>query len=279
MIDLGLHDPQLPGAAHHQDPVQAQHRIEAERFHRASSLLHGEAVGADCTPLLEGHPTRQVPTVQAPLSADFLCSLNSEHRVDPALRRKRSERSFAASTLREDSVFEFLDAAYCGSVDGGRAAAPSAGGCYPVHILFTPLAPISGGRLRAGDIVHVDFLGRSLYRLRSASPESLFRACMGCDPTSEDAAFRNVAFMVAYALDLDRGTERYGVRGYRFALIECGAMTQQASYSANAQGWGSCLFGGYADNHFAQTLGLRPQKMALLCVQLFGNTTPAGVKA
>ncbi len=269
-------DPDLAFQVRIANAVNASHRADAERFHRASSLLHGHTVGTDCSPLLDAGDEQVALGQQLALSADRVGAIEPDVHPGASLDRPRSQRAFApCARLDGPRLLRFLSRAYCGEPGtGARAAAASAGAIYPVHVLLVPLCPVDGVPMAAEDVVHVAFLERALYRLHTRRPSQIARACFGCELDARGAAFRNMAFLIAYAFDLDLGTLRYGARGYRFGLLECGAMTQQAALAASSQGLGSCLFGGFADAQLTRALGLRPHKMPVMCVQVFGLAQP-----
>lgn len=148
----------------------------------------------------------------------------------------------------------------------------SAGASYSIHVLLVPFVSIPDAPFSQGQVIRVAFLERALYLLKETVAADVEEACFGCTLDAEGAAYANAAFAIIYAFDLDAGTLRYGARGYRFGLLECGAMTQQAALVANQQGFGSCLFGGFADSQLASVLGLRPQAMLVSCVQVFGES-------
>lgn len=151
----------------------------------------------------------------------------------------------------------------------------SAGGMYPIHVLAVGLAPIAGAPFKPGEVIHVAFMERALYRVGTTTALSDFEAaCFGWPLEGHGSAFDHARLAIVYAFDLDAGTVRYGARGYRFGLLECGAMTQQAALVAQGLGLGSCLFGGFADAKLAVALGFRPRSMLMSCVQVFGEADP-----
>lgn len=255
--------------------VDSRHRIDVEQFHRRTSLLHGESVGVECTPFLESTLYKRMVGQQVRIGASRLGGLDAS--ADPGRPfpfRPASQRIFGRSQcLSYHRLQRFILDAFCAPGQRtGRGAVASAGAVYPVHVLLIPRVPVSGAPFLPGQVVHIAFLERALYLLTERTPAEFERACFGCEIDDAQGQFGHTAFTVVYVFDLDIGTLRYGARGYRFGLLECGAMTQQAALAASALGLGSCLFGGFADAQLAVFLGLRPQRMLVSCVQVFGET-------
>jgi SagB-type dehydrogenase family enzyme len=80
----------------------------------------------------------------------------------------------------------------------------------------------------------------------------------------------NPAFFILYLVHLDKAVARYRYRGYRFALVEAGAMCQQCDLVAQSLDLGSCLYGGFGDNELAVAVGVNPAILLPVVVQFFG---------
>lgn len=248
--------------------------IGVERFHRQSSFLRSGRLGTECTPYLENRVYQLSARHQVILSAEPPVAVPEyKSALVGDLLRRRSQRAFVKSPqLNEQEMFPFLYHTFCAPSTEFGMPAPSAGGIYPIHVLVIPLVPI-GDRWAGGTVLHLAFLQRSIYPLLSVDISALENACFDQSLSEEGAAFRDVAFLLAYVFDVDLGTLRYGERGYRFGLLECGAMSQQAALVGQRFGYGNCLFGGYADGELAVLLGFNPRKMLVCSVQLFGATS------
>jgi SagB-type dehydrogenase family enzyme len=266
--------PDFQCEVHLSQAVDPAHRADVERFHRRTSLVHGEAVGIECTPFLESTVYNRLAGQQVQIGARRLGSLDVPAEAGHALlRRPPSRRRFAAArNLDYPRLQRFLLEAFCApGARAGRGAVASAGAVYPVHVILIPRLPVTSAPFTPGQVLHVAFLERALYLLAERPGMEVERACFGCPIDDAQGQFSHAAFTIAYVFDLDAGTLRYGARGYRFGLLECGAMTQQAALVANAFGLESCLFGGFADAQLAVGLGLRPQTMLVSCIQVFGE--------
>ncbi|RSL35389.1 SagB/ThcOx family dehydrogenase [Salibacterium salarium] len=55
----------------------------------------------------------------------------------------------------------------------------------------------------------------------------------------------NLCFVIAS--DINKSQEKYGLRGYRFCLLEAGHIAQNMLHLANIMGWKSSPIGGLRD--------------------------------
>ncbi|WP_071129330.1 YcaO-like family protein [Varibaculum massiliense] len=74
--------------------------------------------------------------------------------------------------------------------------------------------------------------------------------------------------LIVIAGDLSRQPYKYGNRGYRFTLMECGAVAQNITLSCVEQGLGSCELGGALDDPLKKELKLGDQVFPLLSIAL-----------
>ncbi len=116
---------------------------------------------------------------------------------------------------------------------------PSAGALYPceVYILFPGEPPY---RYDARHHQLIDY-GRRLYEFS--------RAETGTYDTSPPCAILVTAV-------LDRTMAKYGGRGYRFAVLEAGHLSQNILLASNALGLSSLTYGSFYDGEVEQALGV-----------------------
>jgi SagB-type dehydrogenase family enzyme len=137
------------------------------------------------------------------------------------------------------------------SEDGRQAlplrAVPSGGALYPLELYVAAL--------------HVDGLGPGLYHFDPLRPSL---AVVGDSVTAGDVAALSTypeivgacAAVIFVAAVFGRTRFKYGVRGYRFALLEAGHVGQNVLLAATALGLGAVPLGGYYDRLTDQFLGL-----------------------
>jgi len=135
---------------------------------------------------------------------------------------------------------------------------PSAGALYPCEVYLWPVATAGLAprpyRYDAARHALVDY-GR---------PDGDFRAVERCADTDPQA----MAVIVTGVLD--RSVAKYGLRGYRFALLEAGHIGQNLVLAATALGLPSLVYGSYYENELAARLGVDGLNEVVLSVVLIG---------
>ena len=231
----------------------------AEAFHEASKGHSGwvdDSVRG--TRLLERSPEMRasalravkrnpyVPTIPLPrpeLPAIALCT---------AIERRRSGREFDAAELALGELGSLLWAAYGAAEPGddGRArlrTVPSGGALYPLELYVVPAA-VAG--LEAA-LHHFDPYRHALERHRPLDPRAdLEGLCPYPDLLTKAAA---VCFVTAMFW---RTRFKYGLRGYRFALIEAGHVAQNFVLAATALDLVAVPVGGLFDRKVDTFLGV-----------------------
>lgn len=153
-----------------------------------------------------------------------------------ALELRRSSREFARRPLGVRPLATLLDAA-CG-VREGRRTIPSGGALYPLE-LFVAARRVAG--LRCG-VFRYDAELHALERHASGDPWPAFLSASPAPELVDEAA----AALLVLAV-FGRTRFKYGLRGYRFALLEAGHLAQNVVLAAAALGVAALPFGGYYD--------------------------------
>lgn len=151
-----------------------------------------------------------------------------------------------------------LLAAVC--AQDGRYPYPSAGAIYATELY---LYPAHVAALDDRVLAHLIMASGMLEPLWSV-PDLLAEAF----PTQTWTWNAALTFIVS--ADMRPYLERYGERGYRFALLEVGALTHRLTAGASAAGLGSCIVGGYVDDALSDALDLRLEagEQVLACVSV-----------
>lgn len=153
-----------------------------------------------------------------------------------AMARRRSARAEALRPVGIGELSTVLASAYAAGAHGRRPV-PSAGALYPLE-LYVVAAAING--VDRG-IYHFNPFRLRLARLGSFSwPE--VRAAL-VDPAVLDHASALVVVTAVFA----RSRIKYGLRGYRFALLEAGHLIQNAVLAATDLGLPALPLGGFYD--------------------------------
>jgi SagB-type dehydrogenase family enzyme len=164
------------------------------------------------------------------------------------LSERRSSREFRSAPVPLSQLGSLLRAAYGVTAAGGWAvrAAPSGGALYPLELY--PLV-LQGGDLPTG-VYHYDPFRHALEALRSTSAAEELRQALVQPELAEHAAL-----FVAVTAMFWRTRFKYGLRGYRFALLEAGHVVQNLQLAATALGLGAVPVGGYYDRRLDDLLG------------------------
>ena len=219
----------------------------AELYHEASKLYPAlqerQAAGIarlaqdDDLQAAAQHPVRrnrQLPSIELPAPAPPAASLWS------TIADRRSDHAFTG-TLGLDALATMVLAGY------GPRAVPSGGALYPleVYVVARRVTELPQG------VVHLDPERRSLEVLRADDVDDELGAAMPAPELLADASA--VIFVTAVFW---RTRFKYGLRGYRFALLEAGHVLQNVLLAATALGVTAFPLGGFYDAAVEELLGV-----------------------
>ena len=226
----------------------------AELFHEASRLspfavdhrTRGLALLARSPELATSTSRAVLRSLARPALAHPPASL-PEVSLGEAVRRRRSARAFGDGFVTLLELAAILDAAYgvTSRADGVPfRAVPSGGALYPLE-LYVVARRVDG--VEPG-IHHVDPLRRVLERLSSTEHEG---------PMSPyDDLLDEAALLVVVTGVFWRSRFKYGLRGYRFTLLEAGHLGQNVLLAAAALDLAALPVGGFYDRRVERLLGV-----------------------
>lgn len=234
----------------------------AEAYHEASKLYRSTAARQTRSRLLESHLGLQVSSLRSVKRSSHLPPVSLPAPALPTasfadtIQSRRSERAFGDDPISAVELSSLLHAAYgvtheldIGTPGKGPRlrAVPSGGGLFPLEVYAVPWRveslPIA--------LYHFDPLRGLLERLRGGELESDVRAAMFYDDLAVGCG---ALFLISGVFWRTRF--KYGLRGYRFALLECGHLAQNILLAATAFGLGSVPIGGFYDRRADELLGL-----------------------
>jgi SagB-type dehydrogenase family enzyme len=234
----------------------------AEAYHEASKLYRSTAARQTRSRLLESHLGLQVSSLRSVKRSSHLPTVSLPEPALPVasfsdtIESRRSERAFGEDPVSRVELSSLLHAAYgvtheldigVPGAGPGLRTVPSGGGLFPLEVYVVPWrvesVPLA--------LYHFDPFRRLLERLRGGQLESDVRAAMFYD---ELAVGCGALFLISGVFWRTRF--KYGLRGYRFALLECGHLAQNLLLAATAFGLGSVPIGGFYDRRADELLGL-----------------------
>ncbi len=180
--------------------------------------------------------------------------------LDPPLgeviTRRRSTRDFAGDSIPADVLAALLHAGYgvTGELEseGGRPAlrlrsVPSGGALYPLELYAA--------------VLRVDELEPGLYHLDPLSQDlEVLRRDVTADELAPLSTYPEIvsscAVLILVAAIFGRTRFKYGLRGYRFALLEAGHIAQNIILGATALGLAAVPLGAFYDRRTDAFLGL-----------------------
>lgn len=186
------------------------------------------------------------------------------------VERSRSCRTFVNDwSIEMDDFGEILRDSFGRFSNTLSKNYPSAGGLYPI----LPLVYIFNKNVLKGVDIKGCYLFNStqfeLILLKEYSEQSIEEVKKQINPT-DSFLFSNIA--IGYAIDLKRAITKYRKRGYRYALIEVGAMCQSFRESISKfNNLGDFCFAGFNDNALTYLSGLNPRLAPVALIQWFGE--------
>lgn len=234
----------------------------AKLYHqRSKSRLSGTLSGS--LPGWKQSPAGGQRSDQIPLPRDFL---DRGMAVEEAIERRRSIRDFPGPPVTLLQASRLLHRA-SGITDQntGYRAAPSGGAIYPMD-LYLVANSVDG--LSPGIYLYRP-QGHSLDVVR----EGDFRNQLSLIALGQAVVARASAVMVLAGV-FQRSRQKYGERGYRFVLMECGHIAQNVYLAATSMGLGTCAVGAFLDDEFNGLLGLDGEEEAALYLLCIGNPQP-----
>lgn len=238
----------------------------AETFHEASRLYPDVAPGR-LTVILEltRNPALQQTVARSSRTHDHRPGIDLPNtrlgrvRLREALSMRRSLAPSTPAQLSRLRLAALLETAYRST--GGRRPAPSGGALYPLELYVVALAV---ERVEPG-VYHYHPFRHRLERLGGVDRVKLAGALV--DPGLAE----NAAALVVVTAMFWRSRFKYGLRGYRFALLEAGHVMQNLVLAAAAMRLPALPLGGFYDCKLDELVGADGLEEASLYSLLLGG--------
>jgi nitroreductase len=173
-----------------------------------------------------------------------------EMPLDRLARERQSaklDEAIVSPSASFRSAVRLAFASYRLQPDGRRAVA-SGGALYPLHFWIVGSNQIAAQR----EILSIDHDAEAMVNCGNIELDEL-QSVFVYDPGVMVALERGAAVIII-AADPSRVTMKYGNRGWRFALMECGAVMHHILLSAAARKEGIRPIGGYFDRRMERTI-------------------------
>jgi len=206
-------------------------------FHHSSSNTLTELLDGSGDPPQPGIAYAHTPGAE---TVD-IASDRDDSELTEAIRERRSPTGFRDRPITHDEVAAVVDGAAGITFEGRtdefhRRAYPSGGALYPLELYAVVLA---GADIDPG-LYHYNVRDRTLERLVSGR----LRDELGFVPTELIDTAPLCLFLTAR---MERTTQKYGDRGYRYALMEAGHVMQNVCLIAEREGLGCRPIAGFAE--------------------------------
>lgn len=213
-------------------------------FHHASSNTLAELQGDTADP-----PKPHISYASTPGSETVdVATDRDDSALAETLRERRSPTRFRDQPITRDEVAKLVDWAagitFEGQTDSlHRRAYPSGGALYPLELYAVVIA---GADIDPG-LYHYNIRNRTLERLISGQLRD------DLDFISTDL-IDTAPLCLFLTARMERTTQKYGDRGYRYALMEAGHVMQNICLIADHLGLGCRPVAGFAEAAAAEFL-------------------------
>jgi SagB-type dehydrogenase family enzyme len=190
--------------------------------------------------------------------------------LEEVLAARRSAHGFSGGSLSRAALSRLFAAGpgttgHVITADGKsvpRRAAPSAGALYSNEIYLV----LSRADDLAPGLYHYQPLDHSLEKLAAEAPQTVLERSVMYPELIEKAAA-----VLLFSAVFPRTRFKYGERGYRFCLLDCGHLAQNLWLMATALGLGAVTMGGFLDDELNQLLELDGVEEAVLYSLVVGT--------
>lgn len=260
----------LTSAVYPEEPLRDD---PAELYHEASKLTPATAAHVLAgAAMLASSPQLRHAVARASSRHPELPLLPLPHRaaldapLGAAIARRRSAREFGTAPVEGTALAALLEACYgvTGALPAGDRdwvqplrAAPSAGALYPLDV-YVAVSRVVG-------------VAPALYRYEPLAQalEQVGPRPGVVDATANPELAGRAAVTIVLAASFWRSRFKYGLRAYRFALLEAGHAAQNLLLAAAALGLSAVPLGGFFDHRLDAALeldGVDRSSLYVVCV-------------
>ncbi len=233
-----------------------------ERFHKETSITWLGVLGD----MFRSKP-KEPPQYKTYPDAKVIKLPKPEYKgmiLEEAIKKRRSQRNYSNKpiTLNQLSQLVFAAQGATGkSFNTLLRTAPSAGALYPfeVYLIVNTVDDLSEG------IYHYSVQKHALELVKSGDfRNSITKAGLDQDMLGDSS----VVFVLTSLFD--RLRHKYGERGYRYAYMEAGHISQNIYLQATSLGLGSVAIGAFLDEKINKLIGIDGHNEAAIYIHAVG---------
>ena len=181
--------------------------------------------------------------------------------LERIISSRRSCRDFSGKPISKLELSRLVNCAF-GTTSAQFRAVPSAGALYPLELY---LACINVEGVEPG-LYHYNVRDHALELLREKDMLRQLSTIWSTVDTMDGASV-----VLVFSAVFNRSVDKYGSRGYRFSLMECGMAVEHVALLATEIGFGSLIVGGFFDSRLNSLLGLDYVDESVLCAVVCGH--------
>lgn len=249
-----------------QSPNQSLARLfhENSKFHDASSKMSASRITAIKRNSDMNRMLSSAYKVYSLAETRSLARPEPEGQLEQCIVERRSVRAYTGEPIPLDLVSRLLYFTYGQTQGNGFYRAVASGGAlYPLELYIISLR-IDG--LEPG-LYHYDPEQHMLHALRAGDMASELAQCVFLEETD----LANACMLVAISAVFARSMIKYGERGYRMLLMECGEAGQNLNLMATANGLGCVWLGGFFDDRLGALLQIDGTEESVLVPIVLGR--------
>ena len=234
-----------------------------ERFHHETSLTWRGVIGdvfrskPKKPPQYKNYPGSKIIKLPKPAYRGI--------SLEEAIGKRRSVRNYSGKLITLSQLSQLLYSAQgiTGKLyDQPLRTAPSAGALYPIEV-YVIVNSVEG---LARGIYHYAVLNHSLELVKSGDFRKEITAAGLEQEMLGDA---DVTFVLSAIFD--RVRHKYGERGFRYAYIEAGHISQNIYLQAVSLGLGSVSIGAFLDEEINKLIGIDGRTEAVIYLHAVGT--------
>lgn len=234
-----------------------------ERFHHGTSLTWFGALGD----LFKAKPRKPSSYKHYPGAKIILLPKPKYNgmSLEEAIRKRRSIREYASKPMTMDQVSQLLFAAQ--GITGKQyghplRSVPSAGALYPfeIYVIVNRVKELPNG------IYHYALLNHSLELVKSGNfGDEMIDGGLKQEMLGDSG----VTFVLSAVFN--RLRHKYGERGFRYAYMEAGHISQNIALQAVSLGLGSVCVGAFIDEKVNHLIGVDGYEEAVIYLHAVGR--------